>query len=428
LKKLSAACLALGLLVLAALPALAAGRPVRAAFVLLASIDDQGWTTAHHDGIQHLKKQLGNRVEVSYTENVQTPAEAERVIRGYARQGYDVIFGTTFEHMEPMYTVAGEFPKVVFMHCSGFKTRPNMGTYMVRIEQGEYLAGYLAGLMGYRNVGTVATQPIPEVVRGINAFTLGLVRGLTESGTAFDADRVNTVVWLKSWRDAVNETALAELLADSKHDLIREMADTSDSSRATCLKGVPAIGYGTASAKYSAACALPWLSAATPSVVTTYWYSAAALPGSGGRRTMSALMEWPDCRKVRGGPGRQRGGAGAGPGAPGTAVRQRWITRTSMPSRRTSARSSIMSCPRRSRERTSKYSVFTLTGAWSAANTARSTPIARAASSTVRKGERSRAETSRCASARLRPGTVACTTSALAVLRFTWVRVGRTVT
>jgi len=256
LKKLSAACLALGLLVLAALPALAAGRPVRAAFVLLASIDDQGWTTAHHDGIQHLKKQLGNRVEVSYTENVQTPAEAERVIRGYARQGYDVIFGTTFEHMEPMYTVAGEFPKVVFMHCSGFKTRPNMGTYMVRIEQGEYLAGYLAGLMGYRNVGTVATQPIPEVVRGINAFTLGLVRGLTESGTAFDADRVNTVVWLKSWRDAVNETALAELLADSKHDLIREMADTSDSSRAACLKGVPAIGYGTDSAKYGAACAL----------------------------------------------------------------------------------------------------------------------------------------------------------------------------
>ncbi|MHC1701955.1 MAG: BMP family ABC transporter substrate-binding protein [Humidesulfovibrio sp.] len=274
-KKLSAAVLALGLAVVlaatlclgavsaqAAVPAAnktarpAAKKTVRAAFVLLESIHDQGWTTAHHDGIEHMKKQLGGRVEVSYTENVQTPAEAERVIRGYARQGYDVVFGTTFEHMEPMYTVAGEFPKVVFMHCSGFKTRPNMGTYMVRVEQGEYLAGYLAGLMGYRNVGTVATQPIPEVVRGINAFTLGLVRGLGESGTAFDPGRVNTVAWLKSWRDAVNETALAELLADNKHDLIREMADTSESSRAACQKGVPAIGYGTDSAKYGAACAL----------------------------------------------------------------------------------------------------------------------------------------------------------------------------
>ena len=131
-----------------------------------------------------------------------------------------------------------------------------MGTYMVRIEQGEYLAGYLAGLMGYKNVGTVATQPIPEVVRGINSFTLGLVRGLRESGTPFDADRVNTIVWLKSWRDAVRETTLAEELAAKKHDLIREMADTSESSRAACRKGVPAIGYGTDSAKYGAACAL----------------------------------------------------------------------------------------------------------------------------------------------------------------------------
>ncbi|MDP3428321.1 MAG: BMP family ABC transporter substrate-binding protein, partial [Humidesulfovibrio sp.] len=180
----------------------------------------------------------------------------ERVIRDYARQGYDVVFGTTFEYMESMHKVAAEFPKVVFMHCSGFKTRPNMGTYMVRIEQGEYLAGYLAGLMGFNNVGTVATQPIPEVVRGIDAFTLGLVRGLSESRTAFDPGKVNTVVWLKSWRDAVNETALAELLADKRHDLIREMADTSDSSRAACQKGVPAIGYGTDSAKYGADCAL----------------------------------------------------------------------------------------------------------------------------------------------------------------------------
>jgi basic membrane protein A and related proteins len=261
LKKLSAVFLALSLLALAAFPAQAAGpaagnMKVRAAFVLLDTINDQGWTTAHYDGIEQLKRQLGDQVEVSYVEHVSDPAEAERVIRDYARQGFDVIFGTTFLHMEPMFKVAGEFPKVTFMHCSGFKTRPNMGTYMVRIEQGEYLAGYLAGLMGYKNVGTVATQPIPEVVRGINAFTLGLKRGLTESRTKFDARTVNTMVWLKSWRDAVNETALAERLAAQKHDLIREMADTSESSQAACRKGVPAIGYGTDSVRFGAACAL----------------------------------------------------------------------------------------------------------------------------------------------------------------------------
>ena len=268
-KKRSAAFLALSLVLAgafflgalsaqAAAPAAgpAAKTKVRAAFVLLEDKGDQGWTTAHYDGIEYLKRQLGGQVEASYTESVHTPAEAEGVIRDYARQGYDIIFGTTFAYMEAMCKVADEFPQVTFMHCSGFKTRPNLGTYMVRIEQGEYLAGYLAGLMGYRNVGTVATQPIPEVVRGIDAFTLGLVRGLKESRTPFDADRVNTVVWLKSWRDALRETALAEDLAAQKHDLIREMADTSESSRAACGKGVPAIGYGTDSVKYGAACAL----------------------------------------------------------------------------------------------------------------------------------------------------------------------------
>ncbi|MDR3641167.1 MAG: BMP family ABC transporter substrate-binding protein [Humidesulfovibrio sp.] len=253
---LSLAALALFSLTTAAQPAWAAAKKTRVAFVLLESINDQGWTTAHHDGIEYMKKSLGNQVEVSYTENVLSPTDAERVIRNYARQGYDIIFGTTFSHMQPMYKVAAEFPNVKFMNCSGFKTRPNMGTYMVRVEQGEYLAGYMAGLMGFKDVGTVATQPIPEVVRGINAFTLGLERGLTESKTKFDPNKVNTIVWLKSWRDAVNETTLAEVLVAQKHDLIRQMADTSDSSKAACLKGVPAVGYGTDAAKYGASCAL----------------------------------------------------------------------------------------------------------------------------------------------------------------------------
>lgn len=228
----------------------------KVAFVLLETIDDKGWTTAHYNGIEFLQTELGPEVDVSYTENVISPADAERVIRDYASQGYDVIFGTTFGHMDPMLTVAGEFPDTVFMHCSGYKTADNMGTYFVRMYQAEYLAGYLAGLMGYHNVGTVATQPIPEVVRGINAFTLGLTRGLDESGTSYDPDALNTVVWLQAWRDPINETTLAETLVAGGHDLIRQMADTSDSSLAACAAGVPAIGYGTDAAAYGADCAL----------------------------------------------------------------------------------------------------------------------------------------------------------------------------
>ena len=237
-------------------PAAAASAKLRVAFVLLGSVDDQGWNTAQYEGIQVVQKRLGKRVSVSITQNVADPARAEEVFRDYARKGYDIIFGTTFEYMEPMLKVAAEYPKVRFMHCAGSKILPNLGVYMVRIEQGDYLAGYAAGLMGYKNVGTVATMPIAEVARGINAFTLGLARGLAESGTAHDPERINTVVWLNSWRDAVRENALAEDLIAAGHDLIREMADTSDSSKAACAKGVASIGYGTDSVRYGAACAL----------------------------------------------------------------------------------------------------------------------------------------------------------------------------
>jgi basic membrane protein A and related proteins len=224
-------------------PAVAAKTKV--AFALLGTIDDMGWTTAHYRGIEYLKKQLGDRIEISYTEKV-TAANAEQVFRGYAMAGYNIIFATTFEHVDPCLIVARDFPKIIFDHCSGYKkNEPNMGNYFVRMYQAEYLAGYMAGLMGYKNVGTVATQPIPEPIRGINAFTIGILKGLENSGTPHDPKKVNTIVWLKSWEDPTNETLLSETLISLGHDLIRQMADTPQSSQAACRKGIPAIGYGT---------------------------------------------------------------------------------------------------------------------------------------------------------------------------------------
>ena len=120
-------------------------------------------------------------------------------------------------------------------------TRPGQiwGTTKQRMEQAEYLAGYTAGLMGYKNVGTVATQPIPEPIRGINAFTLGLLRGLKEANHHHDPRKVNTVVWLKKWLDPINEVVLAETLINQQHDLIRQMADTPDSARNSLLQESP---------------------------------------------------------------------------------------------------------------------------------------------------------------------------------------------
>lgn len=227
---------------------------IKVGFALLSTIDDRGWTTAHYNGIQYLKQKLGDKIEIVYKENVGGP-DAERVFREFAEAGCKIIFGTCFDHMDPEFRVAQDYPDVKFEHCSGYKTLPNMRTYMARLYQADYLCGYTAGLMGFTNVGTVGTYPIPEPVRGVNAFTLGLLRGLQESGTQHGAV-VNTVAWLNSWADPVKETTLAETLIAKKHDLIRQMADTPDSSLAACNAGVPAMGYGTDASSFGASCVL----------------------------------------------------------------------------------------------------------------------------------------------------------------------------
>jgi basic membrane lipoprotein Med (substrate-binding protein (PBP1-ABC) superfamily) len=228
---------------------------LKVAFALLSTIHDLGWTTAHYQGVEYLKRELKDQILVDYTENV-LAADTERVVRNYAKSGSDIVFGTTFEHMDPMLMVAKDFPNTAFEHCSGYKTAKNMGSYFARMEQAEYLAGYTAGLMGFKNVGTVATQPIPEPIRGINAFTLGLLRGLKEGNHPHDPAKVNTVVWLKKWLDPINEVVLAETLINQKHDLIRQMADTPDSARTACYKKVPAVGYGMDVKRSGADCAL----------------------------------------------------------------------------------------------------------------------------------------------------------------------------
>ena len=71
----------------------AAGKKIKVAFALLWTIDDQGWTTGHYRGIQYLTEKMGDQVEIAYTEKVRA-ADAERVFRGYAAQGYDLIFAS----------------------------------------------------------------------------------------------------------------------------------------------------------------------------------------------------------------------------------------------------------------------------------------------------------------------------------------------
>jgi basic membrane protein A len=216
--------------------AAAAGEDIKVGFIYVSPIGDAGWSFAHDQGRMAVEELNG--VTTSYVEAVAEGPDSERVMLNMARKGYKVIFATSFGYMDPMLKVAKQFPDIVFEHCSGFKSAPNMGNYFGRMYQARYLSGMVAGAMTKSNVlGYVAAFPIPEVIRGINAFTLG-------------AQSVNPkvqvrVVWTKTWYDPATEKEAAKSLLDAGADVIAQHQDSPGPQEAAQEKGVYSIGYNT---------------------------------------------------------------------------------------------------------------------------------------------------------------------------------------
>jgi simple sugar transport system substrate-binding protein len=148
--------------------------PLKVAFAYVGPVGDAGWTYAHDRARLEVQKEFGDRIQTSFVENVPEAADAERVIRDMVGQGNKLVFGTTFGYMEQMLKVAEDSKDVKFEHATGYKSAENLRTYDSRTYEGAYMAGVIAGKMTKSNtLGVVASIPIPEVIRNVNAFTLG---------------------------------------------------------------------------------------------------------------------------------------------------------------------------------------------------------------------------------------------------------------
>ncbi len=220
----------------------AADKELKVGFVYVSPVGDAGWSYAHDQARMAVAKLPG--VTASFVEAVAEGPDSERVIQTMARKKYDLIFATSFGYMDSMLKVAQQFPKTTFMHCSGFKTAPNMGNYFGRIYQARYLSGMVAGAMTQSKVlGYVAAFPIPEVIRGINAFTLG--------AQSVNPDITVRVVWTKTWYDPAKEKEAAKSLLDVGADVIAQHQDSPGPQEAAQEKGVYSVGYNTDMSKFA---------------------------------------------------------------------------------------------------------------------------------------------------------------------------------
>ncbi|WP_096663138.1 BMP family ABC transporter substrate-binding protein [Polaromonas sp. AET17H-212] len=211
-----------------------AKEPLKIGFVYVAPLTDAGWVRQHDDARKAVEAALGDRVKTNYVENVPEGADAERVIRDLASQGHRLIFTPSFGYMEPTLKVAKDFPDVKFESVTGYKTAPNVAVANARYYEGRYLAGVAAGRLA-SSAGYVAGFAIPEVIQGINAFTLGM-RSVNPQASV-------KVVWLGAWFDPPREREAAMTLFNQGVDVIAFHTGSTAVMAAAQERGKLAIAY-----------------------------------------------------------------------------------------------------------------------------------------------------------------------------------------
>ena len=190
-------------------------KDISVGYVLVGPSNDGGWSMRHSDGFKSLTK---HGYEVEGVESV-PEADSERVFKKLARK-HDIVFATSFGYMEPMVRASAKNKKTIFMHATGYKGNDtNMDNYVCHSFQARYLSGIAAGMMTKTNkIGVVGSHPIPEIIRNINALTIG--------AQSVNPDIEVEIVWINSWFDPPKDMEAAKVLVDQGNDILFTTTDS----------------------------------------------------------------------------------------------------------------------------------------------------------------------------------------------------------
>lgn len=213
---------------------------IKIGVVYIGNTDDPvGFSTEHYKGIREAAKDLGIKdSQIIERENVSDgDSTCKDVFETLINNGCNVIIGTSYGYGQYMDELAKEYEDVVFMHCSGsFKNNTNFSNFFGRMYQARYLTGIAAGLKTESNkIGYVAAFPIPEVIRGLNAFTLGV--------KSVNPDATVEVMWTKDWGDPNKEKLAAEALIANGCDVLAQHQDSDATQKAANENNIFSIGY-----------------------------------------------------------------------------------------------------------------------------------------------------------------------------------------
>ena len=221
--------------------------PITVGIIYVGPRDDFGYNQAHAEAAAQLKRLPG--VKLVEEENVPETQAVQKSMQGMISQdGATLLFPTSFGYFDPhMLAVAGKNDKVRFAHCGGLWTQgkhpANTGSFFGYIDEAQYLNGVIAGHMSKsKKLGFVAAKPIPQVLRNINAFTMG--------ARSVDPKITTTAIFTGDWSMPVKEAEATNSLADQGVDVFTMHVDGPKVVVETAAKrGRMVCGYHASQAK-----------------------------------------------------------------------------------------------------------------------------------------------------------------------------------
>jgi basic membrane lipoprotein Med (substrate-binding protein (PBP1-ABC) superfamily) len=223
-------------------PARAAQKPI--GFIYVGPKMDYGYNYSMDQGRLFVEKTLS--VKTLSQENIPESAEVTRVMEKMIHAGCEIIFPTSYGYLDYAIKLGEKYPNVKFLHAGGLKTSANVGTYFANSDDAMYLAGMAAGgTSKSAKLGFVAAFPIPQVLRSINAFTMG--------AQTLNPKVTTQVVWTGGWLNPAKEAEAANSLADAGVDVIGEQIDSPITLAKTAQKrGIYVVGKDVNVEKFAA--------------------------------------------------------------------------------------------------------------------------------------------------------------------------------
>lgn len=227
--------------------------PFTAAFIYVGAASDAGWTHAHDVGRLAVESHFNGVVKTLYKENVPEGPQTSQVITQLVNQGANIIFATSFGYQDAMAAAAKQYRNVLFEQATGTDLDVNLSEYFGAGEDGDFLSGMAAGAATKNGkIGFVAPYPIPEVIREINAYTMG-ARSVNPNATV-------QVVWTNTWFDPAKERQAAESLVAAGVDVLGDGQDSPTTGQVASAAGLKWTGYDSDQTSFAPEA---WLTATT---------------------------------------------------------------------------------------------------------------------------------------------------------------------